>query len=103
MAAKANPESMKWPTDKAKYDKNYQKIFSKENKMSNPKDDMRTVASYLAEYLSGEIERTHKAGLPVDFSKEGLDPIISEGLKNGLDKMGLEIRVKKWKQQLNSK
>ena len=32
MAQKANPESMKWPTDKAKYDKNYQKIFSKENK-----------------------------------------------------------------------
>ena len=63
--------------------------------MSNPKDDMRTVASYLAEYLSGGIERVHKAGLPIDFSREGLDPIISEGLKNGLNKMGLEIRVKK--------
>lgn len=88
-------EKQKWPTNKAEYDKNYLKIFSKENKMSNPKDDMRTVASYLAEYLSGGIEKTHKAGLPVDFSREGLDSIISEGLKNGLDKMGLEIRVKK--------
>ena len=26
--AKANPEAMKWPTDKARYDKNYQKIFN---------------------------------------------------------------------------
>lgn len=25
--AKANPEAMKWPTDKAKYDKNYIKTF----------------------------------------------------------------------------
>jgi len=30
--AKANPEGMKWPTDKARYDKNYQKIFE-EKKM----------------------------------------------------------------------
>lgn len=27
MSKKANPEAMKWPTDKAKYDKNYEKIF----------------------------------------------------------------------------
>jgi len=26
--AKANPEGMKWPTDKAKYDENYLKIFA---------------------------------------------------------------------------
>ena len=95
MTEKSNPERMKWPTDKARYDKTYIKIFDKENKMSNPENDMRTVASYLAEYLSGGIEKTHKAGLPVDFSRKGLDPIINEGLKNGLDKMGLEIRVKK--------
>lgn len=95
MATKANSEGIKWPTNKAKYDKNYIKIFSKENKMNNPKNDMRTMALFLAEYLSGGIERTHKAGLPVDFSREGLDPIISEGLKIGLEMMGLEIRTKK--------
>ncbi len=27
---KANPEGMKWPTDKARYDKNYLKLFGKQ-------------------------------------------------------------------------
>lgn len=29
MARKSNPEGIKWPTDKAKYDKNYIKIFGR--------------------------------------------------------------------------
>ncbi len=29
MAKKANPEGMKWPTDKAKYDRNWIKLFGK--------------------------------------------------------------------------
>ena len=88
-------EKQKYPTDKDKYDKNYLKIFGEENRMNNSENDMKTIASYLANYLSGGIEKTHEAGLPVDFSREGLGPIINEGLKNGLKQMGLEIRVRK--------
>lgn len=29
MAKQANPEGMKWPTDKARYDKNYLRLFGK--------------------------------------------------------------------------
>ena len=29
MAAKANPESMKWPTDKPRYDKHYLRLYGK--------------------------------------------------------------------------
>jgi len=35
--AKANPEGMKWPTDKPRYDKNYLRLFGKKCPLCNGK------------------------------------------------------------------
>lgn len=35
---------------------------------------------YLAEYLASSIDRLHKKGLPMDFTKEGLKPIFEQGI-----------------------
>lgn len=38
--------------------------------------ELKPLAQYLAEYLARGIDRTHEAGMPVDFSKEGLKLVL---------------------------
>ncbi len=40
-----------------------------------------TLAKYLADYLANGIDRLHKAGMPMDFNSEGLEPIIQQGIE----------------------
>ena len=40
------------------------------------------LARYLAEYLSRGIDNLHEHGHPMDFTKEGLEPIIKQALEH---------------------
>ena len=39
---------------------------------------MKTLARHLAEELAKGIDRLHEKGLPMDFTKEGLEPILKQ-------------------------
>lgn len=39
------------------------------------------LSEYLADYLAKGIDKLHKAGVPMDFNKEGLEPIIQQSIK----------------------
>lgn len=39
------------------------------------------LAKCLADYLAKGIDRLHKAGMPMDFDKEGLESIIQQGIE----------------------
>ncbi len=41
----------------------------------------KPLARYLAEYLATGIDRTHEAGMPVDFTQEGLKPVLEQALE----------------------
>ena len=47
---------------------------------SKPKSKPKPLAQYLAEYLATGIDRTHEAGMPMDFTEEGLKPILEQAL-----------------------
>lgn len=40
----------------------------------------KPLAQYLAEYLATGIDRTHEAGMPVDYTEEGLKPVLEQAL-----------------------
>lgn len=40
----------------------------------------KPLAQYLAEYLATGINRTHEAGMPMDYTEEGLKPIFEQAL-----------------------
>ena len=42
--------------------------------------DLKPLAQYLAEYLATGIDRTHEAGMPMDYTEEGLKPIFEQAL-----------------------
>lgn len=56
--------------------------------------DLHTVASAVGDYLAKGVARLHKVGIPMDYSKEFLSPRVYDGLREILDKMGLELRVR---------
>ena len=42
---------------------------------------MKSLATYLAEYMATGIDRLHENGLPMDFTEEGLKPIFEQGIE----------------------
>ena len=38
-------------------------------------------AQYLSEYLATGIDNLHKAGMPMDFTAEGLEDVIQQGIE----------------------
>ena len=43
---------------------------------------MKDLAKYLGKFLADGIDRTHDAGLPMDFTAKGLTSVIKIGLGN---------------------
>ncbi len=41
----------------------------------------KPLAQYLGEYLATGIDRTHEAGMPMDYTKEGLKPVLEQALE----------------------
>jgi len=39
------------------------------------------LSKYLADYIEYGIDNLHKAGMPMDFSSEGLEPVIRQGIE----------------------
>lgn len=50
------------------------------------------LAKYLADYLAHGIDKTHDAGMPIDFTSEELKSIILEGLKTFENVEDAELR-----------
>lgn len=57
--------------------------------------EMKTLAQYLAEYLAEGVDRLHKKGLPMDFSKDSLCPVIEKGIKAYEATEGVTVSVVK--------
>jgi hypothetical protein len=53
---------------------------NKENMSCDNAKNIKPLAQYLAEYLATGIDRTHKAGMPMDYTEEGLKPILEQAL-----------------------
>ncbi len=51
------------------------------------------LAKYLADYLAEGIDRLHKAGMPMDFNSEGLEPVIQQGLEAFVSAENVSVRV----------
>jgi len=43
-------------------------------------DKVKPLAQYLSEYLATGIDRMHEAGMPMDFTEDGLKPILEQAL-----------------------
>ena len=43
-------------------------------------DKVKPLVQFLAEYLATGINRLHEAGMPMDFTEEGLKPILKQAL-----------------------
>ena len=58
-------------------------------------DKVKPLAQYLSEYLAGGIDRTHEAGFPVDFTKEGLRLVLEPALEAYESTENVKIRIER--------
>ena len=56
---------------------------------------VKPLAQYLAEYLATGIDRTHKAGYPVDYTKKGLKPVLEQALDAYESTEQVKIRIER--------
>jgi len=61
------------------------------HRMNKPKP----LAQYLGEYLATGIDRTHEAGMPMDFTEEGLKPIFEQALDAYESTEQVKIRIER--------
>lgn len=55
----------------------------------------KPLAEYLAEYLATGINRTHEAGMPVDFTEEGLRLVLEQALDAYESTENVKIKIEK--------
>lgn len=55
----------------------------------------KPLAQYLGEYLVTGIDRAHKAGYPVDYTKEGLKPVLEQALNAYESTEHVKIKIEK--------
>lgn len=60
-----------------------------------PWENIKPLAQYLGEYLATGIDRTHEAGMPVDFTEEGLKSILEQALDAYESTEGVKVRIEK--------
>jgi len=58
-------------------------------------DKVKPLAQYLGEYLATGINRTHGAGMPVDFTEDGLKPIFEQALDAYESTENVKIRIER--------
>ena len=67
-----------------------------DGRCGKPKPDkVKPLAQYLAEYLAAGINRIHEAGMPMDYTEEGLKPVLEQALDAYESTENVKIKIER--------